>query len=152
MIEVEGIAGDEVEGMEPRGNTLSCNRYTYWVSTNLLKDWTMLPDVTPALLETSRFIKHIFTGDLNAKVTTNPHFDGAEKDLLRCQIARIQHGTLLIPVDLMKASEEEGEITNIEPNAEEGWKAKQNEEVASAANWTYYLPNVLKRGTIKCAN
>lgn len=97
----------------------------------------MLPDVNPNLLQTSRQIKHIFSGDLDAKVSCNPHFAGLERDLLRCQLARIINGTTLVPVDYLKPKDEEGEIVEVEPNAEEGWKSKANDEVSKAENWTY---------------
>ena len=52
----------------------------------------------------SRQIKHIFTGDLNAPVISNPFFKGKEENLLRAQIARISHATTLIPKDHFRVS------------------------------------------------
>jgi len=69
------------------------------VSTNLLQDWKLLPDVSPDLMQVSRKVKHIFTGDLDASVSTNPHFAGKEQHLLRCQLARIMNGTTLVPCE-----------------------------------------------------
>lgn len=69
----------------------------------------MLPDVSPEMLNISRNIKYIFTGNLDAKVVVNPHFPGTEKDLLRSQIARISHGANIVPKDLYTFEEGEEE-------------------------------------------
>lgn len=60
-------------------------------------DWVELPPVSSAQIIFSRRIKYVFTGDLNRKVVTNPHFEsnikpgnnllysvGTEKELLKC--------------------------------------------------------------------
>jgi radial spoke head protein 4A len=48
------------------------------------------------MINISRNIKYIFTGDLNNHIKSI-FFDGKERDLLRAQIARISHGTILSP-------------------------------------------------------
>lgn len=107
----------------------------------MLGDWEQLEDVDADLMGVARQIKHVFTGDLLAKVTTNPHFKGLERDLLRCQLARIMHSTTLCPADYMKLSEggDDDKVKSIEPNVEEGagWKPKANEELSGSDKWTY---------------
>lgn len=49
----------------------------------VLDEWKELPLVSPAQIRASRQIKHYFTGDLNAKVTTYPPFNGLEKHYVR---------------------------------------------------------------------
>ena len=56
--------------VEPRGTGV--NNAVYWVTSNLLGDWIQLPDCRPEWINTARQIKYIFTGDLNAKVESNP--------------------------------------------------------------------------------
>jgi radial spoke head protein 4A len=51
-------------------------------------------------------IKHIFTGNLNATIDSNPTFPGKERHFLRAQIARITHGTVIIPKGLYEFDEE----------------------------------------------
>lgn len=58
-------------------------------------------------IEEARNFKHVFTGDLNAKVSTNPEFAGKEWHLLRAQIARISHACTLAPASLYGDPEEE---------------------------------------------
>lgn len=75
----EGVAegGDDGElppNVEPRGTGV--NKLTYYVTNDLLQEWNELPLVTPEHIQQARKIKYLFTGDLEAKVTTNPHFPG----------------------------------------------------------------------------
>ena len=67
--------------VESRGTGV--NKYTYFCTTNLLNEWTELPLVYPEHIRAAKYIKYIFTGDLEAKVITNPFFPGKEKNLLR---------------------------------------------------------------------
>lgn len=46
------------------------------------------------------------TGNLNANLDTNPQFPGKERHFLRAQIARIAHGTTIIPKGLIEIDEE----------------------------------------------
>ena len=63
----------------------------------------------------ARQIKHIFSGNLNATIDTNPKFPGKERHLLRAQLARIFAATALAPKGLfvMEEAEEEGAV--VEP-------------------------------------
>jgi len=106
--------------------------------------------VKPELLQTSRKIKHIFTGILDSKVSCNPHFGGLEQDLLRCQLARIMNGTTLVPNEYLKVNDgDEAEVQEVGPNAEEGWKSKANDDVSKAEAWTYYNANILVGGKVR---
>lgn len=49
----------------------------------------------------------MFTGDLEKKVVTNPHFPGFEKHLLRAQIARISQTTQLVTTGIYKVNEDD---------------------------------------------
>jgi radial spoke head protein 4A len=51
-------------------------------------------------------IKHVFTGNLNATIDSNPPFPGKERHLLRAQIARITYGTVIIPKGLIEIDDE----------------------------------------------
>lgn len=58
-------------------------------------NWQRLPDVYPHHITASAKVKKIFTGDLEHKVITYPHFSGQEKHLVRAVIARITSATVL---------------------------------------------------------
>eukprot|EP00828_Plagiopyla_frontata_P048684 TRINITY_DN9415_c0_g1_i2.p1 TRINITY_DN9415_c0_g1~~TRINITY_DN9415_c0_g1_i2.p1 ORF type:complete len:232 (-),score=38.98 TRINITY_DN9415_c0_g1_i2:685-1380(-) len=93
----DGEEGQELPAnVEPRGQQ-GVNKMDYWVTNNLLEDWKELPVVTPEQIMLSRRIKHIFTGDLEAVVTTNPFFFEQEKYLLKAQIVRIAYSTTIVP-------------------------------------------------------
>lgn len=65
-------------GVEKSGEGV--NYYSFWVCNNPLCDkWTLLPDVTPAHINTARKVKKLFKGDLDAEVSTHPPFNGKEK-------------------------------------------------------------------------
>jgi len=48
----------------------------------------------------------VLTGNLNAEVKSQPFFPGRERHLLRAIIARIFHGTCIIPKGLFEIDEE----------------------------------------------
>lgn len=66
---------------EQRGQGV--NKLVYWVTHNLLEDWIQLPDVKPQHIVAARMIKHIFTGNLNLSIDSNPPFPGKERHFLR---------------------------------------------------------------------
>lgn len=82
----EGAAegGDEFPDMpadtEAKGTGI--NTLYYWATTQLSGDWSELPVVTPQQMRVSRKIKKILSGDLNAKVVSNPFFFGKEAHLV----------------------------------------------------------------------
>ena len=67
--------------VEPRGTGI--NKLSYWVTNDILSnDWTELPLLYPHHIEVSRKIRYIFSGNLDAKVMTNPFFSGLEMHLV----------------------------------------------------------------------
>ena len=105
--QLESSEEDKEENtMEKRGEGV--NRWVYWVTDNLLDDWIQLPDVKPQHLLVARLIKHVFTGNLNATIDSNPSFPGKERHFLRAQIARITHGTVIVPKGLYEYDDEAG--------------------------------------------
>lgn len=113
------------------------------MTDNLLEDWIQLPDTTPAHINAARLIKHIFTGNLNTTLDTNPPFPGKERHFLRAQIARITHGTVLIPKGLLEFDDE----TQKEKYAEE-FAVPGTEELKSLDTWAHQHPLLLKAGRI----
>jgi hypothetical protein len=106
----EGVAeggedGELAANIEPRGTGV--NKLTYFVTNDLLSEWTELPLAAPEHLQQAKKIKYLFTGNLEANVVTNPHFPGKEKNLLRAQIARIAFSCSLIPSGIYKPNEDD---------------------------------------------
>lgn len=143
--QVEG--GEEQElpaNWEPRGTGV--NKNTYWVTTDVLGEWTELPLISPQHLQVARRIKYVFTGDLERKVVTNPDFPGQEKHLLKTQIVRITHGTQLVPSGHYKVNEEDNkEIETVE--AEEQ-KLPSFQELQKMGNWVHLYQSILKEGRV----
>lgn len=79
----EGEGGGEapVEGMEARGTGV--NKFNYWVTNSPIDAWTLLPDLKPQDIINARTIKYAFSGDVNAKIYTNPFYFDTEKVYLR---------------------------------------------------------------------
>ena len=139
----EATGGEEAEppaDFEPHGTGINTN--SYWVTDSPLGQWTMLPDITPTQLNISRRICKLFTGDLDAPVVSNPHFPGKEKELLRCQIARIVYGTSMVPVGLYKINEDDP----TQVDAEEEPKIVSNRDLMKLDNWVHYQPAILLCG------
>jgi hypothetical protein len=145
--EKDAAAGGEAAGdMEARGAT-GVNKYVYWVTDSVTGDWTELPNTTPGIIKLSRQIKHIFTGNLDAKIIGNPYFEGTEKDLLRAQIARISHSTTLVQSGIYKIQEDnKAEIT--EMTEEDKKNPVTFDQLSKLEAWQHYSPNILKCG--KC--
>lgn len=131
---------------EKRGED-GTNKNVYYVTNDLTGDWTELPDVRPSHLKISRNISYLFTGNLNRKIVTNPHFDGLEKDYLRCQIARISFNTTIIPsTNHYKVAEPEAPYKPLEKNEES--KPLKINEILSMKNWIHFNPSILNEGRI----
>ena len=113
----------------------------YWVTDNLLSDWIQLPDCKPEHIVAARQIKHIFTGDLNASVNSNPSFPGKERHYLRAQIARIFAATNIAPKGLFEISEE----TNEMKFADE-FTIPPTEELRNLETWCNVEQSILKVG------
>ena len=92
----------------------------------------------------------LFSGDLERKIITNPFFFGQEKHYLRAQIARISHGTTVVPNGLFKHAEpeEEGgfpkeiEAKDAE-NEEDNFKQPETEDQAQLTNWVHHSKSIL---------
>lgn len=147
---LEGGDEDEGEGeekpadFEPRDQTEGVNAYVYWVTHDAMSEWKQLPDLLPRELISSRLIKVTLTGDLEKKIITNPFFNGKEKHYLRAQIARIHHGTTLVPKGLYRTQEEEPrEIEADEPEDEENKYVPQTENQQSLSNWCHLPKSIL---------
>ena len=125
--------------MEPRGKGV--NELVFWVTSNLLHDWVQLPDCRPEHIKQARQIKHVFTGNLNAEVDTNPHFSGKERHLLRATLARIFHATAITPKGLFAIDEETNEVKFAE---EFGFP--KTEELKDIKTWANLHPIILQAG------
>jgi hypothetical protein len=128
------------KGFEVRGSGL--NKFTYWVTDNVLEDWVELPDVTPQHIQQAKFIKKLFTGRLDAEVTSYPLFIGKERHLLRAQIARISSACVIVPKGIYKTSEEDPQVLEVDEEA----AVPGFEELANEENWVHLMPYVLKAG------
>ena len=117
----------------------------FWVTNNLLNDWIQLPDCRPQDIRQARLIKHVFSGDLNAEVDTNPNFVGKERHFLRATLARIFHGTAIVPKGMLNPPDEE----NPEVKFAEEWAFPKTEELKDLANWGNTYPVLLKAGRTK---
>lgn len=138
--EKEAAAGEPSPELEARGTGV--NKYAYWVTDSVTGDWTELPNATPANIKLARQIKHIFSGNLEEKVITNPYFEGTEKELLRAQIARVCQTITLVPAGLYKVNEEnKAEVVD---EAEEKKKIVPFDELTKLESWQHYCPVLLK--------
>jgi len=71
----EEVEGEEKEAdFEPKGTGV--NKFTYFVASDSLSEWTKLPDLSPKQIHAARTIKVLFSGDLEKKIYTNPFFEG----------------------------------------------------------------------------
>ncbi|KAI8909826.1 radial spokehead-like protein [Gorgonomyces haynaldii] len=124
------------------------NRYIYYTCNKIGDKWQRLPDVVPELLQVSRKIYKYFTGHLDQKINSYPHFWGTEADYLRCQIARISASTVLSPTgyympDGEDGGDEEGPQAIIVNPEFEGFA---NDQLANIANWCHHVQYILPQG------
>ena len=123
------------------------NFFTYYVTNDLTQEWVELPDIKPRQIIVARQIRYAFTGNLKRKIYSNPHFDGLEEHLLRCQISRIYHGTKLVP-SLNHYTVEDAEnpfrpfVVNEKP------KQLKHKDLIDLKNWIHYPPGILKQGRV----
>lgn len=97
-------------------------------------------------MRTSRFLKHIFTGNLDAPIIANPHFKGKEADLLKCQIVRISFSTTIVPKGLFVVNADDKRV--IEDPPEEEKKPIEYVNQLNLANWQHHTENILKEGRL----
>ena len=88
-------------------------------------------------------IKHVFTGDLNAEVDTNPTFNGKERHLLRATLARIFSATAICPKGLFSMNEETNEV---EYTPE--FTIPKTEELKTLEGWSNVHAHINKAGRI----
>ena len=139
-----GEEGELPPEVEPKGTGV--NKMTYWVATDLLNgDWKELPIVTPDQINASRKIKYSFTGDLEKVICTNPHFNGKESHLLKCQLVRISFSCQIVPRTMFNVNAEDKK--QIEPAGEE-WKLPGFSFLSSLENWVHHPQNILKNGRL----
>ena len=97
----------------------------------------------------ARQVKHIFTGDLNAAVDTNPKFPGKERHLLRAQLARIFAATALSPKGLFVMEDPDEEGASTEPKFAEEYTIPGTEELKNLDQWTNLHPMIAMSGVTK---
>jgi len=90
-------------------------------------------------------IKHIFTGDLEANIITNPFFFGKEKHYLKAQIVRISYNTTIVPKNRFKLPEDEAS-RDIEINEE--FSMPPFESLKNGDNWVHLYTNILLEGKL----
>ncbi len=131
---------------EKRGED-GLNKNIYYVTNDLTDEWIELPDVRPSLLRGARKIRYVFTGNLKRQIITNPHFNGTEKDYLRCQIARISFNTNIVPsINHYKVAEPDAPYKPLEKNEEA--KPMKINDCLNIKNWIHFQPAILKEGRI----
>merc|ERR1719456_1826543 len=113
---MEGAGEEDPNEPEKEPAGVGANKYTYWVTSEPCAGWVKLGEVSPAHVIASRQIKRMFTGNLDAKVVSHPHFPGDEKALLRAQIARITADTVLCINGFLAPSEEDPEQIGENPD------------------------------------
>ena len=129
--------------MEDKGTGV--NKYTYFVTTNPFSEWKRLPDLTISQVEAARNIKALFSGDLERDIICNPFFFGKEKHLLRAQISRITHASVLVPVGSYKLVEDsDREIEEFVPEEESKVEPLPSTvQAAKLSAWAHFNKNIL---------
>ena len=123
------------------------NRDVFYVTNDLTEPWVELPDIKPSQVVASRKIRYQFTGDLKRVLYTNPHFNGQEQHYLHCQLARIYHGTKLVPsLNHYTIEDPENPFRQFVPN--EKPKPFTHADLVNLKNWIHYPPSILKQGRV----
>ena len=123
------------------------NRNVFYVTNDLSEKWVQLPDVKPSQIRASREIQYVMTGNLDNPLFSNPTFFGTEKYYLRCMIARIYHGTKLVPtLNHYTIEDPENPFKPLIP-AEKSKQLKYN-DLMNMNNWIHYPPGILKCGRV----
>lgn len=128
---------------EPKGTGV--NKFSYFVANTAFGPWVELPVITPKHVLMARKIKHIFTGNLEANIITNPFFFGKEKHYLKAQIVRIAYNTGIVPGGLYKITEEENS-REIEYEEEGKFVFPTPEQALNVNSWVHFNTNILKEG------
>lgn len=105
----DGVLNEDEEADE--GVEEIANKFAYYVSTEVGKDFVRLPNVSAAHVLGASSFRKFLTGDLAAPVKAHPPFPGSEAHLLRATIARINGETSVAPSYFYQAAEaEEDEV------------------------------------------
>jgi len=129
------------------------NKKVYFVCNEPGEAWVKLPHVTPAQISAARLIRKMFTGNLEAPVTSYPPFPGNESNLLRAQLTRISAATQISPAGfyMFDEDEDEGEEeesvreTFMENQEFEGISLKDLSD-ASMNSWVHHSQDILPQG------
>lgn len=124
------------------------NEKVYYITNDLCSNWIELPDIKPKQIQQARNIRYIFTGDPEREIVSNPPFNGKEKHFLRCQIARIYHGSKMTPsVNHYVVGDKETPYKKLENNPDKFPPFTFN-DVKNINNWIHYPPTILKCGRV----
>ena len=149
--------GEEEDGPKPPPLTpaepvgTGANKYVYYVANYdgemlCLDKWTKLPKSRPECIMVARKIKKMFSGDLEAPITSYPPFPGVEKDYLRSQITRIAAGATACVTGMFIRDPENEEEVVIMPNdpvwdadpPNAGFVPPKAIELSSTVNWIHH--------------
>ena len=86
-------------------------------------------------------IKHIFTGDLNSRVNSNPNFDGLERHLLRATLARIFAATAIVPAKMYTLDPDTEEI-----KVDDEFVMPDTDALKALTEWGNFNQIILKAG------
>lgn len=137
---VEGAGASPEEPEDAAGDwDATLNTSKFWASTGLSSAWAELPDVRPSQVISASKLRRFFVGDLDAPVTSYPPFVGAERVLLRAQIARISSFTSVSPVGCFAA---DGEAGPEAVDQAELTRTLAAAALADAANWVHHAPEI----------
>jgi len=136
--------------VEDAGDAKGCNQFTYFATNDPAGSWTVLPNVTPQQIVSSKRIRKYLTGDLTADVRAYPPFPGQEKEYLRALIARIVAATTLCPVGKFEVAEEGAEPTPVDTEGDEGRKPPAASALGSVKGWCTRYMGILDIG--RCSN
>lgn len=137
LTEAEEVPSNKLQELRGKG----VNSSVFWVTHNLMGDWIQLPDAEPEHIMGARMMKKMLTGNLNASIDSCPPFLGKERNLLRAQIARIQHNCQICPKGMYEMDEDSGE----QKFAEEA-PPTSTDDLKNLENWSHAFPIVLKVG------
>jgi radial spoke head protein 4A len=139
----EDVKNDEpLSRMEPPG--VGANEYIYFATNHPETTWTLLPWVTPEMIQTSRRMRRFFSGNLMAPVLGYPRFPWGESAYLRAQLSRIACSTAISPKGYYAADEDaEDENAPLMPSDE--WEVPAASEMQVMENWVHHRPYLLNR-------
>lgn len=133
---------------DQKGNE-GLNRFTFWVTNNILEDWYELPEITADQMVASRSFKYYFTGDLNNKVRAFCHFPGKEAHLLKCQILRIMHSSSIVPEGFLDINNDyQDDLAGKVTRYSEDYQSGSLEDMKSDDRWVHEYACIFPNGKI----